>query len=199
MSNNPGQLSLSISLAHLLFHHSFKEASGIEFFQAMTGVQQSVMEGTISVLGLSISCRSQLAALWRKVAHFAKEVLQVTVTCLSLHERVIEKLIQPNGLFGENTLRRWSVADQSSPVERSINDVAGADFDAKNALYALAMALVATSCCRDNVKVVEETNERENADHDEKTKVLRKSQITLLMHALSLPASSRFRRDIVFG
>ena len=35
------------------------------------------------------------------------------------------------GCLGENTLRRWSVADQSSPVERSINDVAGADFDAK--------------------------------------------------------------------
>ena len=157
------------------------------------------MEGTFSVLGLSISYQSQLAAIWRKVAHFANEVLQVTATCLSLHERVIEKLIQPNGLFGGDTLRRWNVANQSSPVQRSYCGVVGAYFEAKHALYALAMALEATSCCRRDEKMFHEADERENAHHDEKTKVLRKSQVTLLLHTLSLPVTSRFRRDEVFG
>ena len=55
MLNIPAQITLSVSLAHLLFHHLFKDCSRIESFDNLTTDQKSVMESAVSIFGSSIA------------------------------------------------------------------------------------------------------------------------------------------------
>ena len=147
MSCSTAQLAPPVSLAHLLFHHTFKHMSSIGSIEALTSEQKHVLESAVHILGSSIGhvhssqqWQRFLAVTQYQTANFAEQVFRAVAPCSALSSQVLQQLTKPAGLFGEEILEAICTSLRVASYPGAQPNVAVCA-NAAVPLYAVSMAL----------------------------------------------------------